>query len=124
MVILDTCCLIELCQKEPKISNKCRAQIEEGAIILSISFAEIACKVQFGKLTMNLSPRDLYQEYRSIPSIAIIETSAEDWFDSIELDWDHKDPADRLIVAYAQRNKSPIVTTDKRIKKFYKNVLW
>lgn len=125
MVILDTCALIELCKPAPKLSKKTIKQIEAGAYVLSISFAEIACKIKLGKLEMNLSAYELYHQFSLIPSVDIIKIGVEDWLDSIDLDWnENRDPADRLILAFAQKKKISIVTSDVKMKKVYKSVIW
>jgi len=46
------------------------------------------------------------------------------WVDSLALKWDHRDPADRLIVAFAKRKNLPIVSSDGELKKFYSSVIW
>lgn len=124
MVILDTCGIIELCKKKPALSKKCLKYIAEDAVILSISFAELACKIKLGKLILNVSAEDIFYSYRSIPSMKIVDIGCEEWFESINLNWGNKDPVDRLIVAYAKRAGSYIITSDNKIKKFYKKILW
>lgn len=125
MVILDTCAIIEINKTNPQLSKKIINKIDEGAYILSISFAEIACKIKAGKLEMNLTAEDLYHQLMQIPTVDIIKIGAEDWLDSIELNWDeNRDPVDRLIVSFAKKKKISIVTSDKKIKSFYKHVLW
>lgn len=125
MVILDTCAIIEINKIKPQISNKIINKIDEGAYVLSISFAEIACKIKAGKLEMNLTPDDLHHQLVQIPTIDIIKIGVEDWLDSIDLDWDeNRDPVDRLLVSFAQKKKISIVTSDKKIRAFYKQVLW
>ena len=125
MVILDTCALIELCKNKITLSKKSLRLIEKGAYVLSISFAEIACKVKLGKLEMNITPRKLYQEFKSIKNITIIDVSVDEWLDSIELEWPtNKDPADRLITAFAIKKNLPVITNDRGIKQFYKTVHW
>lgn len=125
MVVLDTCAIIEACNASPRFSTKTTKQIEGGAYLLSISFAEIACKVKLGKLVMNVSPRALYNEFRQIKNIEMIDIGIDEWLDSIELAWDeNRDPADRIITAFAAKKQAYIVTSDKKIKKFYKKVIW
>ena len=125
MVILDTCALIEAFKREPSFSSEVLAQIEAGALILSISLAEIACKVKLGKLEMSLSPRELHQKLSQIDAIEIINIGVNEWLDSIDLHWEeNKDPADRMITAFAIKKNYPIVTTDQKIKQFYSHVLW
>lgn len=124
MVILDTCCIIELCKARPSLSRKALGRIEKGAAILSISFAELACKIKLGKLILNVSAEDLYGNYGKVPTIKIVDIGCREWFDSINLEWSNKDPVDRLIVAYAIKTESFIATTDARIKKYWGKVVW
>lgn len=125
MVILDTCAMIEALKPSPTFSAKTVKLMNEGAYILSISFAEIACKVKLGKLEMSISPRELFKEFCHIAHVEIIDIGVTEWLDSIDLTWEaNRDPADRVITAFAKNNELPIVTTDKKIKKFYKKVIW
>ena len=105
MVILDTCVLIEAFKLEPSFSPETWAQIEAGALILSISFAEIACKIKLGKLEMSLSVQNLYQKLKKIQSIEIVDIGVNEWLDSIDLHWEeNKDPADRMITGFARHD--------------------
>ena len=46
------------------------------------------------------------------------------WIKNIELDWDHRDPADRTIVATASLHACPLVTSDSAIRAFYSQTIW
>lgn len=99
--------------------------MDAGAYIMSISFAEIACKIKLGKLEMSISTRELFREFSQIESIEIVDLGVNEWLDSIELVWnDNRDPADRVITAFAVKNELSIVTTDNKIEKFYGKVIW
>ena len=124
MVILDTCALIQLCLNGSLSQESLKHLTTEDCIILSISFAEAALKQKRGKLPATPRLSEVYGQFQKIENIKIVDIGFQEWFDSIELDWSHKDPVDRLIVAYAMRQKIPIMTSDKLIKKFYKNVIW
>lgn len=124
MVILDTCAIIHLCLPNPPITESVLRKIDKAATILSVSFAEISCKIKLGKLELPLSTAELLKHYRSLPSMEIIDISPELWIQSIEMNWKHNDPADRMLVAAAMVKKCPIVTSDSKIKNFYNNVLW
>jgi PIN domain nuclease of toxin-antitoxin system len=92
---------------------------------MSISFAEIACKIKLGKLELSISSRELFREFSQIEHIEIVNVGVGEWLDSIELAWDeNRDSADRIITAFAIKNELSIVTTDKKIKKFYRKVIW
>ncbi len=125
MVVLDTCAVLEACKKVPGFSLKTLKQMEAGAYLLSISFAEIACQIKLGKLEMSVSPRMLYNEFRQIKNLEMIDIGIDEWLDSIELSWEeNRDPADRIITAFAAKKQASIVTSDKKIKAFYKKVIW
>lgn len=125
MVILDTCAIIEILKPSPSFSEKTMQLMDAGAYIMSISFAEIACKIKLGKLEMSISTRELFREFSQIESIEIVDLGVNEWLDSIELVWnDNRDPADRVITAFAVKNELSIVTTDNKIEKFYGKVIW
>lgn len=124
MVLLDTCAIVELCKDKLSLSRACLARIEKGSSILSVSFAELALKIKLEKLSLSLSAEELYRNYSSLPGVMIESIGSEEWFDAINLSWNHKDPADRLIVGYAKRRGLPLVTTDKKIRKYYSNCIW
>ena len=124
MVVLDTCAIIDLGLDHPTIGQEVLELITDGAVILSISFAEIACKIKLGKLDIGISSEELLTHFRLVPNIKMIDISPELWHKSISLDWEHKDPADRLMVAYARESHLKIVSSDKIIKKFYDKTIW
>jgi PIN domain nuclease of toxin-antitoxin system len=39
-------------------------------------------------------------------------------------DWDHRDPADRTIVATVKLRNIPIITKDPLIRNFYPKTIW
>lgn len=125
MVVLDTCAIIELCKSKHSISDSVIDRIDAGAYILSISFAEIAIKVNKKKISLGISSHELHDQYANIPSVDIIDIGVKEWLNSIHLDWpENKDPADRMITSFAMTKDIPIITKDKLIKRFYQNVLW
>ena len=126
MVILDTCALIELCKPAPTFSSRVYRLIKEAdVVILSVSFAEIACKIKVGKLMMPIPVEVLFHTISQISNFSIADVSVPDWLDSVALDWPgNQDPADRLIIAHARRLHTSVVSTDGKMKRFYKKVIW
>jgi PIN domain nuclease of toxin-antitoxin system len=57
-------------------------------------------------------------------TVTIVPVDERIWLASIELDWDHADPADRVIVSTARIHKASIVTRDAIIRKRFKNTVW
>ena len=46
------------------------------------------------------------------------------WLESVKLEWSHRDPVDRVVVALAQSNQASIITADREIRNFYADVIW
>lgn len=125
MVILDTCAIIETLKPSPSFSAKTARLMDAGAYIMLISFAEIACKIKLGKLELSVSSRDLFHQFTQIEQVEIIDIGVNEWLDSIDLVWEeNRDPADRMITAFAIKNELQIVTTDKKIQQYYRKVIW
>jgi PIN domain nuclease of toxin-antitoxin system len=128
MVLLDTCALIWYTLDNEKLSvpaqKACDKIPKTGAVISSISIWEIGIKIKNKKLNIGIPVDDFTQRLKKLGSIDIVPVDENIWMKSISLDWDHKDPADRAIVATAQLNDVPIVTSDKVISGFYSKVIW
>ncbi|MEA5549908.1 PIN domain-containing protein [Anabaena cylindrica UHCC 0172] len=56
--------------------------------------------------------------------IKIIPIDENLWLESVALEWSHKDPADRVIVALAKKYQADLITSDKIIMGFYNSVIW
>jgi PIN domain nuclease of toxin-antitoxin system len=56
--------------------------------------------------------------------VRIIPIDEEIWLDSVKLEWEHRDPADRVVVAIAKKNQAAIITADQKIASFYSSVIW
>lgn len=127
-VILDTCAIAYLFLSDEldtkhQVSNDLVSYIEDnGAVILSISFAELECLTRKSYNPLTSSDVDeLYSELSKAFDIIDIDTDL--WLEAVRLDWEHKDPADRLIVAYAKYYNYSIATTDLKIKSFYNSTM-
>ncbi|MCV3216302.1 PIN domain-containing protein [Plectonema radiosum NIES-515] len=56
--------------------------------------------------------------------IRIIPIDEEIWLESVKLEWEHRDPVDRVVVAVAKKNEASIITSDRKIANFYSLVIW
>ncbi len=131
MVVLDTHAWLWWLHNPDKLSPVAKARIEDeqakGSIVISaISVWEVAIKVQLGKLAI---PMELYQWYAlasSYPATIIEPLVPLDAIDSTRLPGDfHTDPADRIIIALARRNRADLVTSDRKILAYeHVNAIW
>jgi len=126
MIVLDTAILLFWTLDRRKLSAQAKKAITsaEKILISSISIWEIGIKVKRGKLTIPLTLRSYTEKLKLIDKVEIIPVTEETWIRNIELDWDHKDPADRTIVAMAGLFGTPLVTSDRKIRKFYLPSIW
>ena len=126
MVVLDTSALIYWTLIPDALSEEAASAIiaAEAIVISSISIWEIALKVKQGKLEMPLTPVELVAKLEATDRVRIEPVTSAIWLASVDLDWDHKDPADRTIVASANLLQCPLVTSDLAIQAFYPAAIW
>lgn len=126
MIVFDTCTLIWRAFEPEKLSKKASKSINQSdsLVISSISIWEIGTKIKNKKLSLPISLEEFVARLKRIQKLDIVPVDEMIWMDSLALNWKHKDPADRVIVATARKINYPIVTSDKIIQKFYKKSLW
>ncbi len=126
MIVLDTSALIFWTLDPQRLSPKAKQAIEQADRILisSISIWEIALKVKHQKLDIPLPMNEYVDRLRQLGSLEILAVDIQTWLDNVDLLWDHRDPADRTIVALAARNNCPLVTSDEMIANFFAKTIW
>lgn len=67
---------------------------------------------------------DYLLKIKELNCVDIIPVDEKIWIESIKLKWNHKDPADRVIVATAISKAIPIISKDEKISTFFKNTIW
>ena len=105
-------------------ARACRQMESGGGVVSSISFWELGVKQGKGKLDLGVPFDDFCERVRSTGIIEILPVTLEIWQESLRLSWDHRDPADRVIVATARLEKLPIVTADEGIRSFHPETIW
>ena len=126
MVLLDTSALTFWTLDRDRLSNAAaRAIAEADRIALSaISIWEIGIKVKKEQLVIPIPIREFADRLEQVDRIEILPVCARTWIRNLELAWDHRDPADRTIVATAGLNACPIVTSDAIIRAYYSQTIW
>jgi len=64
------------------------------------------------------------ERLKRVEGLRILPVDDRTWLRNVELDWSHRDPADRTIVATAMLDSSPLVTSDATIRSFYQRAIW
>ena len=75
-------------------------------------------KVKRGKLELPLSVEDLAQRIERSGVVELLPVDTKTWLRSAALEWDHRDPADRVIVATALEKGLPLLTKDAVLHAF------
>ncbi len=126
MIVLDTSALIFWTLDPQRLSPKAKQALEQADHILisSISLWEIALKVKRQKLDIPLPINEYVDRLLRIGNLEILAVDIQTWLDNVDLPWDHRDPADRTIVALAVRNNCPLITSDEMIANFFAKTIW
>ena len=126
MLVLDTSALLFWISGTGSLSTTVRTSIAESTqiVVSSISIWEIGWKVKRGKLELPTSVLELATRLAHVQHLDIVPVDTETWLHNIALEWEHRDPADRTIVATADLRGCPLVTSDRRIRDFYALAVW
>ena len=126
MIVLDTSALIFWTLNPGGLSAPAAEAIAASSrkAVSSISIWEIGLKVKQEKLSIPLPVREYVDKLNSVEGVEIVPVDEGIWLKNLELDWDHKDPADRTIVATAMLLSSQLVTSDGVIRRFYAETIW
>lgn len=128
-IVLDTCALLWWSLDPDEFSPKAKAAInrmerEKDGLTPAIAIWEIAIKVKNKKLDLG-TPLDIYlKKLKQSDVVTILAVDEGVFVTSVNLEWSHRDPVDRIMVALAMDRNCLIITRDKEIRKFYDNTIW
>ena len=121
-VLLDTCALVWVSLDPDHLVPAARTVLLSPGVryvVSAISFWELAVKQARKTIDLGMSADEYLAKVRTAGNVEIVDLSPELWIRSAELNWDHRDPADRAIVATALARDLPLATRDARILRFY-----
>ena len=126
MIVLDTSALLYWTLDPAELTLNAEKAIANAdkVVVSSISVWEIALKVKHGKLILPLTMVDYIGRLNRLAELEILPVDVQTWLDNVELDWDHRDPADRTIVALATRLECPLISSDNIITSYYPKTIW
>ena len=126
MIVLDASALLYWTLDPAQLSVKARQEIDqaERIVISSISVWEIALKVKRGRLAIPLPIADYVERLQQMDRLEILPVDVQTWLDNLDLPWEHRDPADRTVVALATRLGCPLVASDRAIADYYAQTVW
>lgn len=121
-LVLDTCALLWLTLDPRNLSPKALEAIAscDKMAVCSISIWEIGVKWKAGKLDLGLDYAEYVSKLNECRKFELVSVDTILWVKSVRLDWDHRDPADRLIVSLASTLNATIITADREITSYYR----
>lgn len=113
--LLDTHVFLWLDAGSSRLSERTRTLIlrtDQTVYVSAVSFWEIAIKRRDGKLTYDGAPRTAAAD----AGFAELDISAADAETAGALDWSHRDPFDRMLVAQCLNCSLTLVTADAKLR--------
>ncbi len=126
--LFDTCLLINLINgKKEEISSHVQSLLQNPSSKMSLSTVslwEMAIKYSIDKLALKEEPGPWLLEMAKEMGWTILDINAHHIFKVSQLPHHHNDPFDRLLVAQSQIEKIPLITPDKKFKKYDMKAIW
>ncbi|MCF7859549.1 MAG: type II toxin-antitoxin system VapC family toxin [Candidatus Cloacimonetes bacterium] len=125
--MLDTNVFLWLIEDNPKLTQKVRRKFThpKNTIYLSIvSLWEIAIKTNIGKLKLEDPFSVFIDKYVFENYIEILDLKIDHIKQFKELEYYHKDPFDRTIIAQSISEDISLIASDKIFSKYPVKVLW
>ncbi|MFN4894213.1 MAG: type II toxin-antitoxin system VapC family toxin [Pseudomonadota bacterium] len=124
-VVLDTCALLWVTLDPDMLSPKAQKTIAnaEALLVSSISIWEVGVKWRANKLELGASFEEYAVRVCSCRDFQVVPVDARLWANSVMLEWEHRDPVDRLIVSLAQQYDCALISSDKQLAQFYRRCI-
>ena len=116
-LLLDSHVLEWAINDDPRLSPKAREAIalehSGGLYVLDVTLLELARHLQ--ARTIPVAGSGLVWLRAAAAHVVVLPITVEIAWQAVDLNWSHKDPADRLIVAAALTRDLPLATKDAKI---------
>lgn len=125
--VLDTHTLLWFLNGDVQLSSKAKETIvapQNKCFISIASLWEIAIKIKLGKLTLQFDLQELALHLNR-NNIELLPIAFEHILETMDLEDQHRDPFDRIIIAQAKFEKLVIITKDTNFHKYQSiKLLW
>lgn len=114
--LLDTHVVLWLLGSPTRVASKVREQLADpvnNLLVSAVSALEVATKVRLGKLPSGQHLDSCWSERLADLRAAELDLTTRQALLAGSLDWDHRDPFDRLLAAQALATGATLVTNDK-----------
>jgi PIN domain nuclease of toxin-antitoxin system len=125
-IVLDTSALIYWTLDQARLTPRATESLAQAMeiVVSAISIWEIGLKAKQGKLELPLSVHAYVDRLHRLERVTLEAVTVTVWLENLALAWEHKDPADRTIVATAVLAGCPLITSDRAIRDFYPQAIW
>lgn len=125
-VLIDTQVMIWLESAPDKLSKKTRELLSKEATVYfsHVSVWEMAIKIKMGKLLINRDLGSFIEDFKNDYRFTPLPIALAHIYKTQELEFHHKDPFDRLIIAQAVFEGFSIVSSDTVFDKYTDNRVW
>ena len=126
-VLLDTHVLLWWVHDDPRLSKRVLTLLEDEEVEVVVSVAslwEIALKITAGRFDLKPELLATVLEQVGQARIRALPVQRDHVLSTVGLPKHHVDPFDRLLVAQAQIERTPILTSDPLIRKYAVETIW
>ena len=117
-ILLDTCTLIDLAGEPQRVAEAAMAHLSDVSTRLFVSAAsawEVAIKTERNRLPNGAALIDAWDANLQAMRAETLPISHADALAAGSLDWEHRDPFDRMLVVQALGHGMRIATRDRTI---------
>lgn len=93
---------------------------QSGGYVSAISFWELGLKIKRKQLSIGIGIEEFARRIERSGVLEVVSVDTTLWLASLALPWEHRDPADRIIVATALSKGVPLLSKDEVIRRFKK----
>jgi PIN domain nuclease of toxin-antitoxin system len=125
--LLDTHVFLWLAGDDTRLSAKVRELALDAGNPLSLSVAsvwELAIKASLGKLRLDVGLGELIESQRAALGLTMLRIETAHVLEVETLEYHHRDPFDRLLVAQARVERLTIVSRDTRLDDYDVERVW
>lgn len=126
-ILLDTHAFLWAISGNDRFSKKAGEAYlnnENKLFFSAISYWEIGIKISIGKLELANNWKEIIDKEMINNGIKWLDLKKEHVQGIIDLEFHHRDPFDRLLIAQARYEESAIMTIDKQIEKYEVTTIW
>ncbi len=126
-ILLDTHAFLWALSGSNRLSKKAKeAYLDNGNKLFfsAVSYWEIGIKISIGKLELENNWKKIIDKEINNNGIKWLDLKKEHVQGIINLEFHHRDPFDRLLIAQVKYEEMSIMTIDKQIEKYDVTTIW